>query len=124
MINSTDLHIEDEILPLFDFTFNYFSGQAVRDILTKPCDSMPDILYRQQVLKSFIANEEIIKDYSFSRFNLSEIYDFLETFYAGSFSERKMRWKFMFSDKERSQKKGKLILLVRLFHKINSTYLT
>ncbi|MEJ0104540.1 MAG: hypothetical protein WDO19_19130 [Bacteroidota bacterium] len=122
MINTADLHIEDEILPLFDFTFNYFSGKAVRDILTDPPRSMQGIVYRQQVLKGFIGNEEIVKDYSFSRFNLSEIYDFLETFYAGSFSERKMRWKFMFSDKERSQKKGKLILLVRLFHKIYSTY--
>jgi hypothetical protein len=55
---------------------------------------------------------------------LSDIYNFLETFYAGSFSARKMKWKFMFSEKERSQKKGKLILLVRLFHKIYFTYLS
>ncbi|MES1220593.1 MAG: hypothetical protein ABUT20_34140, partial [Bacteroidota bacterium] len=123
MINTADLHIEDEILPLFDFTFNSFSGKAVRDIVTVPLSSMEAILYRQQVLKGFIANYEIVKDYSYSRFNLSEIYDFLETFYAGSFSERKMRWKFMFSEKERNKKKGKLILLVRLFYKINDAYL-
>jgi DNA mismatch repair protein MutS len=124
MINTADLHIEDEILPLFDFTFNYFSGQAVREIITAPPGSIPAILHRQQVLKGFIANHEILKDYSFSRFNLSEIYDFLETFYAGSFSDRKMTWKFRFSEKERSQKKGKLILLIRLFYKIHSTYLS
>jgi DNA mismatch repair protein MutS len=124
MINISDLHIEDEILPLFDFTFNFYSGQAIRDIITVPLGSTGEILQRQQLLKGFIANREILKDYSYSRFNLSEIYDFLETYYAGSFSGRKLRVKFMFSEKERQQKRGKLILLVRLFHKINSTYLT
>jgi len=28
MINTGDLHIEDEIRPLFDFTFNHLSGKA------------------------------------------------------------------------------------------------
>ena len=36
MINTGDLHIEDEIRPLFDFTFNHLSGKAVSDILTEP----------------------------------------------------------------------------------------
>jgi DNA mismatch repair protein MutS len=124
MINTNDLHIEDEILPLFDFTFNIFSGQAVRDIITEPLDTKEAILSRQQLIKGFIANREILKDYSYSRFNLSEIYDFLETFYAGSFSGRKLKLRFMFSEKERHQKRGKLILLVRLFHKIYFTYLS
>ena len=34
MINTVDLHIEDEIRPLFDFTFNHLSGKAVSDIIT------------------------------------------------------------------------------------------
>ena len=124
MINTGDLHIEDEIRPLFDFTFNHLSGKAVSDIITEPLDSISAIIYRQQILKGFIANQELLKEYSFSRFDLSDIYNFLETFYAGSFSARKMKWKFMFSEKERSQKKGKLILLVRLFHKIYYSYLS
>jgi DNA mismatch repair protein MutS len=122
MTNTKDLHIEEEIIPLFDFTYNLYSGKAVRDIMIQPAGSMPAILQRQDILKGFIASKEIFKDYSFSRFNLSEIYDFLETFFAGSFSENKMRWKFMFSEKARDQKRGKLILLVRLFYKIHSSY--
>jgi DNA mismatch repair protein MutS len=73
MINTVDLHIEDEIRPLFDFTFNYFSGKAVCDILTEPPGSMSAILCRQQVLKGFLANQELLKEYSFSRFDLSDI---------------------------------------------------
>ena len=73
MINTSDLNIENEILPLFDFTFNLHSGNAVRDLITKALRTKEEILQRQLVLKGFIANQEILKDYSFSRFNLAEI---------------------------------------------------
>jgi DNA mismatch repair protein MutS len=124
MTNINDLQIEDEILPLFDFTFNLFSGKNVREILMKPLDSTEEILLRQQILKGFIDNHEIWKDYSYSRFNLSELYDFLETFSAGSFSSANLRWQLTFSEKKRQQKKGKLIQLILLFHKLHSTYLS
>lgn len=123
MINANDLHIEDEVLPLFDLTFNLHSGKALKELITQPLNSKEAILLRQQIIKGFIGNQELLKDYSFSRFNLSEVYDFLETFSVGSLSARKLRWKLTFSDKERSQKKGRLILLVRLFYKIHSSYI-
>ena len=122
MTNTSDLHIEDEILPLFDFTFNYYSGQSVRDMLKQPLDTTDDILNRQNILKGFIANRTILKEYSFSRFNLAELYDFLETFSVGSLSGSKLRWKLTFSEKERHQKRGKLIQMVLLFHKIQASY--
>ena len=122
MINVTDLHIEDEIIPLFDFTFNISSGQAVRDIITEPPGSTSGILFRQQVLKGFIGNREILKDYSYSRFNLSEIYNFFESFSAGSFSGTHLKWKLIFSEKERHRNKGKIILLILLFNKIQSAF--
>ena len=124
MINTGDLHIEDEIMPLFDSTFNIYSGQALREILSVPLRSKEEIVQRQLLLKGFIANRDVLKDYSFSRFNLSEIYDFLETFSAGSLSGSKLRWKLTFSEKERHQKRGRLILLVRLFYKIHNSYIS
>lgn len=123
MINTQDLHIEDEIRPLFDFTYNNYSGQEVKDILTKTLGSTKEILLRQQLLKGFLANREILKDYSYYRFNLSETYDFLETIFIGSVSTRSLKVRFMFSEKAREQKRGKLILLVRLFYAINTAYL-
>ncbi len=122
MINTKDLNIEDEILPLFDFTFNLFSGQAVRDILKEPLGSEKEALSRQHILKGFTGNNEVLKEYSFNRFNLSEIYDFFETFAAGSFTGAKLRRKLMFSEKERSQKRGRLILLILLFNNIHTNY--
>ncbi len=124
MLNAADLHIEDEIMPLFDFTFNFHSGQAVRDLLNHPLASKEEIFKRQHLLKGFIGNRELLKDYSFSRFNLTEIYDFFETFNAGSLSGSKLRWKLTFSEKERHQKRGRLILMVRLFYKIKTSYIS
>jgi DNA mismatch repair protein MutS len=123
MTNTNDLHIEEEILPLFDFTYNINSGREILDILKKPLGSKSGILFRQHVLKGFIANREIFKEYSFSRFNLSDVYDFFETFSAGSFLGLHMRRKLIFSEKERHYKRGKLIILILLFNKIYSTYL-
>ncbi len=122
MTNTADLHIEEEILPLFDFTFNLFSGKAVHRLVTEPPGKMADIWLRQQVLKGFIANYEIWKEYSFSRFNLSEIYNFFETFGVGHFFAADMKWKLRFSEMERSQKRGRLILLILLFSKIQTKY--
>jgi DNA mismatch repair protein MutS len=124
MINTQDLHIEEEIKPLFDFTYNPYSGAEVKDLLTKTLPSKEAIFARQELLKGFIANREILKDYSYYRFNLAEIYEFLETIFVGSVSAGNMRLKFMFSDKEREKKRGKLILLVRLFYAINTDYLS
>ena len=122
MINSADLHIEEEVLPLFDATFNYHSGQAVRNMLSAPLSSVAAIIERQKILQGFIAHRNVLKDYSFSRFNLAEVYDFLEGFAAGSATAKNLRWKLTFSEKERQQKRGRLILLVRLFYKIHSSY--
>src|ERR1700712_1528546 len=124
MTNTGDLHIEDEIMPLFDSTFNIYSGKALREILSVPLRSKEEILQRQLLLKGFIGNREVLKDYSFSRFNLSEIYDFFESFSVGSLSASQLRWKLTFSEKERHQKRGRLILLIRLFYKIHNSYIS
>src|SRR6185295_15975832 len=124
MINNNDLHIEDEIPPLLDFTYNLNSGKEVRDILMVPVGSESEISFRQQVLKGFIANREILKDYSYSQFNLSDVYNFFESFSAGSFLGLHLRRRLMFSEKERHHKRGKLIILILLFNKIHSTYLS
>jgi len=124
MTNINDLHIEDEILPLFDFTYNLNSGQEVRAILTESPGSKSAILFRQHVLKGFIGNREILKEYSYSRFNLSDVYNFFESFSAGSFFGLHLRRRLMFSEKERHHKRGKLIMLILLFNKIYSTYLS
>jgi DNA mismatch repair protein MutS len=123
MLNISDLHIEEEIIPLFDFTYNPNSGQELRNILTVPVGNKPEILFRQQVLKGFIGNREVFQNYSYSQFNLSDLYQYFESFSAGSFLGLHLRRRLMFSEKERHHRRGKLIILILLFNKIQSSYL-
>jgi DNA mismatch repair protein MutS len=122
MINVHDLNLEEEILPLFDFTFNALSGKEVREMVTVPLASTQEILFRQQVLKGFVGNLELLKDYSYSRFDLTEVYNFFESVSAGNFIGVLMHRRLIFAEKERNQKRGKLILLILLFHKIQTDY--
>jgi DNA mismatch repair protein MutS len=124
MISVQDLHIENEIKPLFDFTHNKYSGDEVKNILANVLASKEEILSRQQLLKGFLANHEIFKEYSFYRFDLTEVYDFLETIFIGSVTTKSLRLRFMFSEKEREKKRGKLILMIRLFYSIQNDYLS
>jgi DNA mismatch repair protein MutS len=124
MININDLHIEEEIIPLFDYTYNPHSGQELRNILTVPTVNQPEILFRQQVLKGFIGNRDTLKSYSYSQFNLFDLYQYFESFSAGSFLGLHLRRRLMFSEKERHHKRGKLIILILLFNKIYSTFLS
>src|SRR5687768_3234729 len=98
MINAGDLHIDEEIRPLFDFTHNSLSGEDVKNILASTLNSKEEIFFRQDLLMGFIANWEILKSYSYSRFNLSEIHDFFGTIFLGSVSTKKLRFRLMFSE--------------------------
>ncbi len=122
MNNITDLHIEDEILPIYDLTYNLGSGQAVREILDIPLESKQEVLFRQHVLMGFIGNREVFNDYSFSRFNLADVQYYLDSFTAGNFFGLALRRKLIFSEKERHHNRGKLIMLILLFHKIQTGF--
>mgnify|MGYP001282224816 CR=1 FL=1 len=123
MTNARDLNIEEEIRPLFDLTQNVYAAGMLKEIFSKTLGSTDLIVQRQQILKGFIANYELLKEYSFYRFNLSDIYEFLDTEVVSSVSKRKLRIRYLFSEKEREKKKGKLILMIRLFYTIEKTYL-
>src|SRR4051794_23197272 len=102
MTNITDLHIEDEIFPLFNYTYNDFAAKIVKRILTCPLSSRDEINVRQMVLKGFLANQGILKDYSYSRLDLLEVHAFLTSSNKEG-STKGFRFKFFFSETKRHQ---------------------
>jgi DNA mismatch repair protein MutS len=123
MTNIVDLHIPQEILPLFDFTHNDFSKEIVINLLRAPLHSKDEILSRQEILKGFIANLNYFKEYSYSRTDLFEVYTFLSNYTAIDLSRKGFKLRLLLSEKERHQNIGKYIQLVMLLHKLQTYYL-
>lgn len=122
MINVKDLHIEKELLPLLDFTKNDFSKTILLDILNQPLNSLEEILFRQKLLQGFIANYDILKNFSYSRIDLLEVFAFLKQ---SNFSDNPRRIKkiqLLISDQKRYRKAGEFIQVVQLFHKFQTFY--
>lgn len=124
MFNIQDLHIEKELLPLLDFTSNEFSRNALLKILKQPLDSVEEIFKRQTIIKGFIANNGILKDYSYSRRELLEILLFLTHSNFSENPKRNQRLHLLFSEQNRRMKASKLIQVVLFLNKLQSYYVS
>jgi DNA mismatch repair protein MutS len=122
MTRTEDLHIEKEILPLFDFTRKSFSQEILSGMLKEPLLKVEDIVLRQAILKGFIANQAILKDYSYSRTDMYEVHRFLEKGPSDQTSPKRFRLKLLFSENQRHQTRAKYIQAVLLFHKLQNFY--
>lgn len=123
MSNIIDLHIQEEILPLFDFTLNDFSKETLIGILKKLLPSTEEILLRQEIFKGFIANINIFRDYSYSRVDFIEVYSFLGNYFNLTTLGNGLKVKLVLSEKARHQTRGKYIQFVLLLHKLQTLYL-
>ena len=123
MTNIEDLHIQKEVLPLFDHTLNYHAKDALSDLLLNPLASVDEILLRQDILKGFIAHTDIFANYSYSRVDLSETYSFLEQFSDAPVSGRSLKLELFLSESERHRSRGKFIQTILLFHRLQTRYI-
>ena len=103
MNDITDLHIEKELLPLFDYTLHEYSRTIVLDILRRPLLSIEEVKLRQDLLKGFISNNDILKNYFYSVSYLKEVYNFLTNSKLEDLSNRKLKFRFLTSKKDKSQ---------------------
>lgn len=118
-----DLNIQHEILPFFDFTLNSFSRQALGKLMDTPLENPDRFRERQQVLKGFISNAAILKDYSYSRTDFYEVKRFLTENSVNRLSMSD-RLRLLISENERMVLKARFIQLVTLFNKLNSWYIS
>ncbi|MBU2525827.1 MAG: hypothetical protein KKC03_04420 [Bacteroidetes bacterium] len=122
MDNLTDLHIEKEILPLFDYTHNRFSKKTLCNILQEPLSSVEDIITRQNILKGFLQNNPILENYSYTVSYLYEVHDFLTNQIIENLSEKKLRYRLFASKHKKSEYKSKFIQMLLFFHRLQSLY--
>lgn len=124
MNNIKDLNIENEILPLFDYSLNMFSRCKILEILEKPLQSISEIIKRQNILKGFAQNEKILKDYSYTVLYLNEVHFFLNDEKIEDLSKKKLKYKLFTSKQEKIRYTSKLNQLVLFFHRLESKYFT
>ena len=117
-----DLHIEKEILPLFNYSLNSFTKRKILDILNNPLKSKEEIIQRQNILKGFSENDNILDQYSYSPIYLNEVYNFLENENLDELSESKLKYRLFTSKQKKNQYLSRITLLILFFHRLESTY--
>ncbi len=122
MLNISDLKITQEIVPLFDFTENSFSKEQLFQIFGEPLRSKEDILARQHILKGFIANHAVLKDYSYSRVDFFEVYNFLSDRHTKQSSKLALTIDLQFSKEQRYWMRARFIQCVLLFYRLYHFY--
>ncbi|WP_026730499.1 MutS-related protein [Flavobacterium denitrificans] len=92
MNNIQDLNIKEEVLPIFDYSLNSFAKKKILNLLETPLVSEAKVLERQDILKGFALNHEVLKKYSYTVLYLNEVHYFLN-----NFKEEELNWKrFLF----------------------------
>lgn len=119
-----DLNIEKEISPLFDYSMNMFTKTKIFEILTNPLQSITEIIERQNILKGFAENEEVLNNYSYLGIYMNEVYSFLNEDKLEKLPKKKIKYKLFVSKEEKKRLAKKCTLLILLFHRLESRYLT
>lgn len=124
MNNLKDLKIEKELLPIFNYSLNRYAKEKIIDILKTPLDSITEIVARQNILKGFIANNQILKEYSYTVLYLNEVHYFLKDEKIEDLSQKKLKYKLFASKQEKNRYISKFNQLVLFFYRLESRYFT
>lgn len=122
MFNIKDLRIEEDLLPILDYTRNDFSKSVLMGLLNVPLCSIETIIERQEILQGFISQNKVLKNFAYSRYDLMEVHDYLQS---GNFlnkNERDLRIQLLLSRQLRNKKTGEFIQVILLLHKFRNYY--
>jgi DNA mismatch repair protein MutS len=122
MKNLKDLHIEKELLPLFDYSLNMFARNKILALLKTPLPSVAMITERQNILRGFTANQNILKQYSYTVLYLNEVHFFLNDEKIEDLSQKKFKYKVFASKHEKTRYISKFNQLILFFHRLESRY--
>lgn len=119
MVETTDLRITEEIFNLFNYTHNKFSKNILKELLCLPLHNKGEIQLRQSILKGFIKNTNVLKEYSYSSIYFRNVYNFLTNEEIKSETNKIWSYKFYSSTSTRASHKSKFIQTILLFDRLN-----
>ncbi|MFD2941347.1 MutS-related protein [Flavobacterium notoginsengisoli] len=115
-----DLNIKKEILPIFDYSLNSFTKNKILYLLETPLVDEDRIIERQNILRAFGSNMNVLENYSYTVLYLNEVHFFLN-----NFKEVNLKSKgFLFSgpDDDEILLNNKLHQMVVFFYRLESVY--
>lgn len=122
MFKINDLRIEDDLLPILDYTRNDFSKNVLIGLLQEPLTSIEAILDRQEVLKGFISQNHVLKNFAYSRYDLMEVHDYLKPGNFLSSKDMDLHIQLLLNRQLRNKKTGEFIQVILLLHKFQNYY--
>lgn len=111
------LHIEKEIIRLFDYTLHPSSGERLHQIFSGPRLSFSATLERQQLLQAFIFHWERIQGFTYHKADLQEVYQFT------TYIELPESSIFQYFGKDKYLLQGRCMQAIRLLRNIYGKYL-
>lgn len=122
MLNISGLHIEREILPIFNNTLHKFSKEKLLKLLNRPLSGIPAIELRQNILKGFSKHHHVLKNYGYPVSYLLESYVFLESDDLQDLSQQKFQYKLFASGREKNWMRSKFSQVILLFDRLYRHY--
>ena len=118
MVNIHDLNIKKEVLPIFDYSLNSFTRNKILNLLETTLSNENQITQRQEILKGFISNIEILKKYSYTILYLNEVHFFLNNF---KIEQVEKKYRLFFSPStDEILLNNKIHQLILFFHRLET----
>ena len=127
MTHTTDLNLDEEVIPLFNYTNNEYADLALRNMLTASDMSLTAIVQRQAICRGFIQNWNVLADFSYPVLYLKETYAFLDDVANQNLLPEptlKTKLRLQVSETERSQTRSKLVQMMLFLERIHSKFLS
>jgi DNA mismatch repair protein MutS len=121
-----DLHLERDILPLFDHTISDHAAEVLRQTILNVPETLEEVYYRQSILQGFLHNWAVIGEFSYQRLDVREVYTFLDDVATRRLlveqNRLKAGLKLYSSEEERYRLRSKAVQTVLLFHRWQTNY--
>ncbi|MGB3586282.1 MAG: hypothetical protein WBA23_07080, partial [Tunicatimonas sp.] len=122
-----DLNLEQDIVPIFNYTNNTQAELALRDMLNASGMSLNEIRERQNICQGYTKNWDVLEDYSYPTLYQRETHSFLTSVANQQISlgesTIKTRLRLQLSDSERSQRRSQLVQMILFLDRIYYRYL-
>jgi DNA mismatch repair protein MutS len=126
MLQVEDLRIEEEVLPLLNYTYNAEAKAALWELLSDLPPTVTLIAEKHAVFHGFWANWDVLADFSYQKTHLYEVQTFLKEVVSGQLSLETNRLKataqLLFSETTHHQRRCRCIQVIQFWHRLQQHY--